>query len=134
MNIPENLKYSEDHEWLKVEGNIGTEGITDYAQHELSDIVYVELPEVGREVSKGETIGTIEAVKTVADLYAVVGGRIVAVNENLKTHPELVNQDPYGEGWMVKIEGKEFLLSRTGYTGEDGFETVSYTHLTLPTN
>jgi len=104
MNIPENLKYSEDHEWLKVEGNIGTEGITDYAQHELSDIVYVELPEVGREVSKGETIGTIEAVKTVADLYAVVGGRIVAVNENLKTHPELVNQDPYGEGWMVKIE------------------------------
>lgn len=104
MNIPENLKYSEDHEWLKVEGTIGTEGITDYAQHELSDIVYVELPEVGREVSKGETIGTIEAVKTVADLYAVVGGRIVAVNENLKTHPELVNHDPYGEGWMVKIE------------------------------
>jgi len=97
MNIPENLKYSEDHEWLKVEGNTGTEGITDYAQHELSDIVYVELPEVGREVSKGETIGTIEAVKTVADLYAVVGGRIVAVNENLKTHPELINQDPYCE-------------------------------------
>ena len=104
MNIPEDLRYSEDHEWLRVEGEIGIEGITDYAQHELSDIVYVELPEVGREVSKGETIGTIEAVKTVVDLYAIVGGKIPEVNENLKNNPELVNQDPYGEGWMVKIK------------------------------
>ena len=107
MNIPDNLRYSEDHEWLKVDGSIGTEGITDYAQHELSDIVYVELPEVGREVSKGEAIGTIEAVKTVADIYAIVSGKIVEVNENLKSHPELMNKDPYGDGWIVKIEIKD---------------------------
>ncbi len=104
MNIPDGLYYSKDHEWIRVEGDIATEGITDYAQSELSDIVYVELPQVGRKVKKGEAIGTIEAVKTVADLYAVVSGEIVEVNENLKTSPQVVNTDPYGEGWMVKIK------------------------------
>lgn len=104
MNIPDGLYYSKDHEWIRVEGDIATEGITDYAQSELSDIVYVELPQVGRKVKKGEAIGTIEAVKTVADLYAVVSGEIVEVNENLKTSPQVVNSDPYGEGWMVKIK------------------------------
>ncbi|RKZ23082.1 glycine cleavage system protein GcvH [bacterium] len=104
MNIPDGLYYSKDHEWIRVEGDIATEGITDYAQSELSDIVYVELPQVGRKVKKGEAIGTIEAVKTVADLYAAVSGEIVEVNENLKTSPQVVNSDPYGEGWMVKIK------------------------------
>jgi len=104
MNIPDGLYYSKDHEWIRVEGDIATEGITDYAQSELSDIVYVELPRVGRKVKKGEAIGTIEAVKTVADLYAAVSGEIVEVNENLKTSPQVVNSDPYGEGWMVKIK------------------------------
>ncbi|MCD6399592.1 glycine cleavage system protein GcvH [candidate division WOR-3 bacterium] len=104
MKVKEGLKYSRDHEWADIEGNIVTEGITDYAQHELSDIVYVELPKVGNEVRKGSAIATIEAVKTVADLISMASGKIAAVNEELKNHPELVNQDPYGKGWMVKIE------------------------------
>jgi len=107
MEIKEGLKYSKDHEWANIEENIVAEGITDYAQQELSDIVYVELPKVGNEVRKGSAIATIEAVKTVADLISMASGKIVAVNEELQNHPELVNQDPYGKGWMVKIEAKD---------------------------
>jgi len=104
MNIPEELKYTTDHEWLRLEGDTGTVGITDYAQHELGDIVFVELPEIGQQVSKGDTLATIEAVKTVADIYAPVSGEVIAVNEALNEAPEKVNSDPYGEGWVVKMK------------------------------
>lgn len=104
MNVPEELKYTEDHEWLRLEGEIGTVGITDYAQHELGDIVYVELPEVGQQFNKGDTLATVEAVKTVAEVYAPVGGEVVEVNKILENEADKVNQDPYGEGWMVKLK------------------------------
>ena len=104
MNIPENLKYTKEHEWVRVEGDFAYVGITDYAQDELSDIVYVELPQVGKSISKGDVITTLEAVKTVADVYSPVSGEIVEVNEKLADEPGLVNQDPYGEGWIVKIK------------------------------
>ncbi len=104
MNIPADLKYSKDHEWARIEGDVAVVGITDYAQNELGDIVYVELPEVGTQVEQGKTFGTIEAVKAVSDLFAPVSGEVVEVNEKLNDSPELVNQDPYGEGWMIKIK------------------------------
>lgn len=104
MSIPGELKYTESHEWVKVESNIATCGITDYAQSELSDIVYVELHPAGTEVNKGKPFGTIEAVKAVSDLYAPVSGKIVEINENLSDSPNLVNEDPYGKGWIAKIE------------------------------
>lgn len=104
MNFPENLKYTNDHEWLLVEGDTGTVGITDYAQGELGDVVFVELPVVGRTVKQHETFGTIEAVKAVSDLFAPVAGAILEVNKDLEKTPELVNKDPYGKGWMVKVK------------------------------
>jgi len=104
MNIPEELRYTKDHEWIKMDGDVAIEGITDYAQTELSDIVYVELPIVGTKVEKGNAIGTIEAVKTVVDLYAGVSGEIVEINSNLKTDAGIVNRSPYKDGWMVKIK------------------------------
>lgn len=107
MDIPKDLKYTKDHEWVRAEGEFAVSGITDYAQGELSDIVYLELPKVGRRVKQGETFGTIEAVKAVADMYAGVSGEVVEVNENLAKSPDLVNKDPYGEGWMVKLKMKD---------------------------
>ncbi|MEW6196276.1 MAG: glycine cleavage system protein GcvH [Bacteroidota bacterium] len=104
MNIPANLKYTKDHEWLKVEGNIGIIGITDYAQGELGDIVYVDINPDLTDIKQGESFGTIEAVKTVSDMYAPVDGNIVEINKKLNDEPQLVNSDPYGEGWIVKIE------------------------------
>lgn len=104
MNIPDNLRYSKDHEWAKLEGEVVIEGITDYAQQELADIIYVNLPQIGREVKQGEAIGSIDAVKTVADIYAIVSGTIVEVNNELKEHPDFVNKEPYGKGWMLKIK------------------------------
>ncbi len=104
MLIPEGLKYTKEHEWIKVEGEIGIVGITDYAQNELSDIVFVELPEVGQKVEKGERVATLEAVKTVADVYSPVTGEVVEINEKLSDQPDLINSDPYGEGWIVKIK------------------------------
>jgi glycine cleavage system H protein len=104
MTLPENLKYTKDHEWILVEGATGTVGITDHAQGELGDVVFVELPAVGKLVKQGESFGTIEAVKAVSDLYAPVGGQITATNGDLSAHPELVNKDPYGKGWMVKVK------------------------------
>jgi glycine cleavage system H protein len=104
MNIPENLKYASDHEWVKAEGNIAVIGITDFAQSELGDIVYVEIETEGEELQKDEVFGTVEAVKTVSDLIMPVSGKIIEVNEKLADSPELVNQDPYGEGWMIKVE------------------------------
>jgi len=104
MNFPENLKYTEEHEWVAVEGNIATVGITDHAQSELGDVVYVDIDEDLSELNKGDTIGTIEAVKTVSDVYSPVTGKVVAINNALNDAPETVNNDPYGEGWFVKIE------------------------------
>lgn len=103
MNIPQNLKYTKDHEWVRIEGNEGIVGITDYAQGELGDIVFIEIETVDETLEKEEVFGTVEAVKTVSDLFMPVSGRILEVNPKLQDTPELVNKDPYGEGWMVKI-------------------------------
>ena len=104
MSLPQDLKYSEDHEWIKVEGNTVTIGITDFAQSELGDIVFVELPEEGDDISTGDSFGSVESVKTVSELYAPVSGSIVAVNEELEDSPELVNENPYEGAWMLKVE------------------------------
>ncbi len=104
MNIPEGLKYTKDHEWVKVEGNIGTVGITDYAQGELGDIIYIDVTTVGNDVAAGDAFGTIEAVKTVSDMYAPVSGKITEFNSAVNDNPASVNQDPYGNGWLVKID------------------------------
>ena len=104
MNVPTDLKYTKNHEWIRVEGDVATLGITDHAQSELGDIVFVELPEVGDDFEKGEAIGTIEAVKTVADMNTPVSGEIVEVNEGLEDSSEIMNKDPYGEGWIAKIK------------------------------
>ena len=103
MNFPENVKYTADHEWIRVEKQFGWIGITDYAQSELGDIVYIEIPAIGTKVEKGKSFGTIEAVKAVSDLFAPVAGEVVETNTEIKDHPEVVNKDPYGKGWMVKI-------------------------------
>ncbi len=104
MNIPEELKYTKDHEWVRIDGDIATVGITAFAQGELGDIVYVEIETVGETLAKEEIFGSIEAVKTVSDLFMPVSGEILKLNEALDGNPELVNSDPYGEGWMVKIK------------------------------
>ena len=104
MNVPNDLLYTSDHEWVSVEGNVATVGITDFAQSELGDIVFVEFPELNSTVEKGQSTGSIEAVKTVADLYMPISGTVIAVNKNLDNNPEAVNDTPYGDGWMVKIE------------------------------
>ncbi|MCK4231760.1 glycine cleavage system protein GcvH [candidate division WOR-3 bacterium] len=103
-NVPEELKYSKTHEWVRLEGSAATIGITDFAQGELSDIVMVELPKVGREVKIEDSIGVIEAVKAVSDLYSPVSGKVVEVNDALSASPETINSDPYGEGWIAKLE------------------------------
>lgn len=107
MNIPAELKYTKDHEWARIEGNIATIGITDYAQGELGDIVYVELPEVGDTLEHGSTFGTIEAVKAVADLFCPLSGTVTEINEQLEDAPEIINKEPYEAGWMIKIEISE---------------------------
>jgi len=103
MNIPENLKYTSEHEWISVEGDVAMVGITAFAQGELGDIVFVEIETEGETLTKGETFGTIEAVKTVSDLFMPVGGEVVEINPALEGAPELVNKDPYGQGWLIKI-------------------------------
>lgn len=103
MQFPDNLRYTKDHEWIKVEGNTATVGITDFAQHELGDIVFVDISSVGKPLAANEIFGTVEAVKTVSDLYLPVGGTITEVNSGLEANPEYVNNDPYGNGWMMKM-------------------------------
>jgi len=103
MNFPSELKYTKDHEWVRVEGNEAFIGITDFAQRELGDIVYIDINTVGDEVSKDEVFGTVEAVKTVSDLFMPVTGTVLEINAALNDNPELVNSDPYGQGWMVKV-------------------------------
>ncbi len=118
MNIPGELKYTKDHEWVKIEGNIATVGITDFAQSELGDIVYVDITTAGEEVAEGEIFGTVEAVKTVSDLFMPVSGKVIEVNGDLDSSPEKVNSDAYGEGWMIKIEisgSTDSLLSAEAY-------------------
>ena len=104
MNVPSDLLYTSDHEWVSVVGNVATIGITDFAQEELGDIVFVEFPELNSTGEKGQSAGSIEAVKTVADLYMPITGTVIEVNENLDDNPEAVNDTPYGDGWMVKVE------------------------------
>ena len=121
MKIPENLKYTKDHEWVKIEGNIATIGVTDFAQSELGDIVFVEIETLDEELDAEEVFGSVEAVKTVSDLFMPLGGNVIEVNENIESSPELVNSDPYGKGWMIKIEIKdaseiENLLSFEAYS------------------
>lgn len=103
MQFPDNLKYTKEHEWIKVEGHTGIVGITDFAQKELGDIVYVDIPTLGESVTKDSVFGTIEAVKTVSDLFSPVSGKVLEFNTSLDTSPEKINQDPYGEGWIIKI-------------------------------
>ena len=122
MNIPNNLKYTKDHEWIIVDGDTATIGITDFAQGELGDIVFVELPNMNDDFSQNDIFGTIEAVKTLADLYIPISGIIVEINDKLESQPELINSDPYGEGWIVKIEisnsdEMDSLLSSDDYKG-----------------
>ncbi|UMT76408.1 glycine cleavage system protein GcvH [Staphylococcus roterodami] len=104
MAVPNELKYSKEHEWVKVEGNVATIGITEYAQGELGDIVFVELPETDDEINEGDTFGSVESVKTVSELYAPISGKVVEVNEELEDSPECVNESPYEKAWMVKVE------------------------------
>jgi glycine cleavage system H protein len=113
MDVPENLRYTDEHEWALQEKEVVIVGITEFAQSELGDIVYIELPNIGDRLTKGEAFGTIEAVKAAADLYSPVSGEVSEVNVDLKKTPEIINKDPYGEGWMIKIitENKDDLLS-----------------------
>lgn len=103
MNFPETLKYTKDHEWVRIDGNVGTIGITEYAQSELGDIVFVELPSIGKKVEAGQSFGTVEAVKAVSDLYSPVTGEVNDVNKEIQDSPELVNKEPYERGWMIKV-------------------------------
>ncbi|HEY3174991.1 MAG TPA: glycine cleavage system protein GcvH [Candidatus Polarisedimenticolia bacterium] len=120
---PENLRYTKDHEWIDVKGSDGTVGVTFFAQKELGDVVFVELPDVGRSLAQGEIFGTIESVKAVSEIYSPVSGTVLAVNTDLKDHPEQVNLDPYGAGWMVKI--------RLANSGEIGGLMESRTYQSL---
>jgi glycine cleavage system H protein len=125
MNFPSELKYTSDHEWIKVEGNQAYVGITDFAQRELGDIVYIDINSLGKTVAKEVVFGTVEAVKTVSDLFMPVDAKVLEFNKKLDTNPELVNQDPYGDGWMVKIELSDLsqtdgLLSAADYAASVG--------------
>lgn len=104
MNIPANLKYTPDHEWIKVEGNTGIIGLTDFAQSQLGDVVFVEIECLGKKLDKGQSFGTVEAVKTVSEMYMPVSGEVIEVNTGINDSPETVNKDPYGAGWMIKIK------------------------------
>lgn len=117
MNLPEDLQYTKSHEWVRREGDVATVGITEHAQDELGDVVFVELPEKGATYSAGESFGSVESVKAVSDLYTPVGGEVVEVNSALEDGPEKVNEDPYGEGWILKIQVSEEgeLLSAADY-------------------
>ena len=120
-NVPVDLKYAKSHEWVRLEGEVAVIGISDHAQHELTDVVFVELPALGRKVKAGEACAVVESVKTASDIYAPVGGEVVAVNEELAQHPELVNRDPYQAGWFFKLKvappvATDHLLSAESYT------------------
>ncbi len=119
MNIPENLMYTKDHEWVRIDGNIAVVGITEFAQGELGDIVFVEIETEGEELAKEDVFGTIEAVKTVSDLYMPLAGKVIQANDELGAQPELVNKDPYGGGWMIKFEIADMSEVGTLLSAED---------------
>ena len=137
MNIPKELKYTEEHEWIRIDGNTATIGITDFAQGELGDIVYIDIDSIGNDLDGNEIFGTVEAVKTVSDLFMPIKGKVLEINSDIESTPEIVNEDPYGKGWIIKIEIHEDqdisnLLSDEEYRNMID-NSVSYTHLTLPT-
>ena len=119
MNIPKELKYTEEHEWVKIEENIATVGITDFAQGELGDIVYLEIDTLDSEIATNEVFGTVEAVKTVSDLFMPLSGKVIETNFELEDRPELVNEDPYGEGWIIKIDISDISESSSLLSYED---------------
>ena len=119
MNIPKELKYTEEHEWVKIEDNIATVGITDFAQGELGDIVYLEIDTLDSEITANEVFGTVEAVKTVSDLFMPLSGKVIETNSELEDRPELVNEDPYGEGWIIKIDISDISESSSLLSYED---------------
>jgi glycine cleavage system H protein len=128
MKYPENLRYTKEHEWVRVEGDTGVVGITDHAQHELGDIVYVDLPKVGATVELGKSLGSVESVKAVSDIYSPVSGEVVAINDILSQSPEKLNQDPHGEAWLVKVrlstpDQLKTLLSAADYQAYVGAES-----------
>jgi glycine cleavage system H protein len=125
MNIPQNLLYTKDHEWVRVDGDTAVVGVTDFAQGELGDVVFVQLPAVGTKIQHGQSLGTIEAVKAVADIYAPVSGEVVAVNDTLADNPEKMNQDPYGDGWVAKIKLSNFAAEKANL-----LDPAAYTELT----
>ena len=123
MNVPKDLMYTNDHEWAKFDNNIVTIGITDFAQSELGDIIFVELPDVGQKIEKDEAFGTIEAVKTVSDLVSPVTGKVVEINDEIEDSPEFVNEDCYGKGWFVKIELND-LSMKDGLLSAEDYQTI----------
>jgi len=128
MKYPENLRYTKEHEWVRVEGDLGVVGITDHAQHELGDIVYVDLPKVGASVELGKSLGSVESVKAVSDIFSPISGEVIAVNDILSQSPEKLNQDPHGEAWLVKIrmstpDQLKTLLSAADYQAYVGAES-----------
>lgn len=124
MNLPANLKYTKDHEWVSLEGDVATIGITDFAQKELGDIVYVEVESLDQTLDQDEVFGTVEAVKTVSDLFLPMAGEIIEFNENLETEPELVNSDPYGAGWMIKVKVADVAVFETLLTADQYKEII----------
>ena len=122
MNVPSDLLYTKDHEWIKIENGIATVGITDYAQGELGDIIFIELPEIGDSVQAEDSIGTIEAVKTVADIYSPMNGEILEVNINLECNPDWINSDPYDSGWIIKINN--FTNNDNNYLTPDQYKSL----------
>lgn len=125
MNIPQELNYTKDHEWIKVDENVALIGITDFAQKELGDIVYVEIETEGEELSDGDVFGTVEAVKTVSDLLMPISGKIVEINDELESEPETVNSDPYGKGWMIKVEFSDLSVLDSLLSAEDYSSLIS---------
>ena len=129
MEIPKDLLYTEEHEWIRVKGSRGIIGVTKFAQEQLGDVVFVEVPQTSTHITQGETFGVVESVKTVSDLYGPVSGSVVAVNKELETHPDLVNKDPYGKGWMIEVEFSsseelKTLLTPEQYAGRIKEETA----------
>jgi len=124
MNVPANLRYTEDHEWISIDGDIATIGVTDYAQQQLGDVVFVEIETEGETLSKGDTFGTIEAVKTVSDLFMPIAGEVIELNPMLEDAPETVNSDPYGDGWMIKVKVNDVSEIEELLTAETYKETI----------
>jgi glycine cleavage system H protein len=134
MNFPTELKYTKDHEWVRIEGDVATVGITEFAQRELGDIVYVDINTIGKTIAKEEVFGTVEAVKTVSDLFMPITAEVLEFNKALDTNPELVNSDPYGEGWMVKIAIKD-AAELTALLNADAYQSIiAVTHFSILAN